>query len=59
VTCSNAVITDEIRNLSVGPLFTITKYQAMDINGYTFNTMAQDKKSVYQNSSINRGDMGA
>jgi hypothetical protein len=44
-TCSNnAVITDEIRNLAAGPLFTVTRYQAMDINGYTFYTTAQDKK---------------
>jgi hypothetical protein len=46
--CSNnAVITDEIWNLAAGPLFTITIYQAMDINGCTFYTMAQDKKCVY------------
>jgi hypothetical protein len=52
-TCSNnVVITDEIRYLVAGPLFTFTRYQAMDINGYTFYTMAQDKKSVYQNSSV-------
>jgi hypothetical protein len=52
-TCSNnAVITDEIRNLAAGPLFTVTRYEAMDINGYTFYTMAQDKKSVYQNSGV-------
>jgi hypothetical protein len=51
-TCSNAVITKEIRNLAAGPLFTITKYQAMDINGYTFYTMTQNKKSVYQNSGV-------
>jgi hypothetical protein len=24
----------------------------MDINGYTFYTMTQDKKSVYQNSGV-------
>jgi hypothetical protein len=24
----------------------------MDINGYTFYTMAQDKKSVYQNNGV-------
>jgi hypothetical protein len=36
-TCrNNAVITDEIKNLEAGPLFTVTRYQAMDINGYTF-----------------------
>jgi hypothetical protein len=40
-TCSNnVVITDEIRNLAMGPLFTVTRYQAMDINGYTFYTVA-------------------
>jgi hypothetical protein len=52
-TCSNnAVITDKIRNLAAGPLFTVTRYEGMDINGYTFYTMTQDKKSVYQNSGV-------
>jgi hypothetical protein len=52
-TCSNnVVITDKIRNLAVGPLFNVTRYKAMDINGYTFYTIAQDKKSVYQNSGV-------
>jgi hypothetical protein len=51
-THNNAIVTDEIRNLAAGPLFTVTKYQAIDINGYTFYTMAQDKKSVYQNSGV-------
>jgi hypothetical protein len=52
-TCSNnVVITDEIRNLAVGLLFTGTRYQAMDINGYTFYSMAQDKKRIYQNSGV-------
>jgi hypothetical protein len=36
----------------VGPLFTITRYEGIDINGYTFYTMTQDKKSVYQNSGV-------
>jgi hypothetical protein len=49
---NNTVITDEIRNLAVGPLFTVTRYVAMDINGYTFYTMAQDKTGVYQNSDV-------
>jgi hypothetical protein len=32
-TCNNnAVITDEIRTLAAGPLFIVTRYQAMDIN---------------------------
>jgi hypothetical protein len=40
-TCNNnVVITNEIRNLAAGPLFTVTRYKAMDINGYTFYTMA-------------------
>jgi hypothetical protein len=51
--CSNnAVITDEIRNLAAGPFFTFTRYEGMNINGYTFYTMTQDKKSVYQNSGL-------
>jgi hypothetical protein len=52
-TCSNNVaITDKIRNLAAGPLFTVTRYEGMDINGYTFYTMTEDKKSVYQNSGV-------
>jgi hypothetical protein len=52
-TCSNnAVITDEIRNLAAGPLFTVTRYEVMYINGYTFYTMTYDIKSVYQNSGV-------
>ena len=41
-----------LRSWAVGPLFTITSYQAYDINGYTFYTTAQDKKSTYQNSGL-------
>jgi hypothetical protein len=52
-TCiNNAIITTEIRNLAAGPLFTLTRYEEMDINGYTFYTMSQDKKSVYQKSGV-------
>ena len=43
---------DALRSLAVGPLLTITSYQAYDINGYTFYTTAQDKKSTYQNSGV-------
>jgi hypothetical protein len=50
--CSAAVTDNLITKLAVGPLFTVTTYQAMDINGYTFYTMAQDAKSVYQNSGV-------
>jgi hypothetical protein len=39
-TCSNNdVITDEIRNIAAGPLFTVTRYEAMNMNEYTFYTM--------------------
>ena len=38
--------------MAAGPLITITSYQAYDINGYTFYTTAQDKKSTYQNSGV-------
>jgi hypothetical protein len=52
-TCSNnVVIADEIRNLAAEPLFTVTRYEGMDINGYTLYTMTQYKKSVYQNSGV-------
>jgi hypothetical protein len=52
-TCNNnVVITDEIRNIAAGPLFTITRYEGMYINGYTFYSMTQDKKSVYQNIGV-------
>jgi hypothetical protein len=36
----------------MGPLFTDTRYEGMYINGYTFYTMTQDKKSIYQNSGV-------
>jgi hypothetical protein len=40
---NNVVFTDKNRNLAVGPLFIVTRYQAMDINGYTFYTMPRIK----------------
>ena len=44
--------TDDIKKLAAGPIFTVTIYQAYDINGYTFYTVQQDKKSIYQNSGV-------
>ena len=35
-----------------GPIFTVMTYQGYDINGYTFYTEQQDKKSTYQNSGV-------
>jgi hypothetical protein len=31
---------------------TVARYEGMNINGYTFYTMTQDKKSVYQNRGV-------
>lgn len=41
-----------IRKLAAGPLFTVTTYEGYDINGFTFYTLRQDEKSIYQNSSV-------
>jgi hypothetical protein len=41
-----------LKKLAHGPIFTIVTYQGYDINGYTFYTKQQDKKSMYQNSGI-------
>ena len=41
------VSNDDIRKLAAGPIFTLMTYQAYDINGYTFYTIQQDKKSIY------------
>ena len=47
---SSTSCTDKmLRKLAKGPFFTVTTYQGYDINGYTFYTIDQDKKSVYQN----------
>ena len=46
VTASDVSI-DDIKKLAAGPIFTVTTYQAYDINGYTFYTIHQDKKSIY------------
>jgi len=49
---SNSSTGESLENLAKGPLFTITSYQGYDINGYTFDTFAQDQKSTYQNSGV-------
>ena len=38
--------------LARGPSSTIVKFQGYDINGYTFYTSAQDRKSTNQNSGV-------
>ena len=39
-----------VKNLAREPVSTVVTYQSYDINGYTFYTDDQDRKSVYQNS---------
>jgi hypothetical protein len=41
-----------LKKLAYGPIFTIVTYQGCDINGYTFYTEQQDKKSTHQNSGV-------
>jgi hypothetical protein len=36
-----------LKKLAHGPIFTVVIYQGYDINGYTFYTEQQDKKSIY------------
>jgi hypothetical protein len=40
------------KKLARDPIFTVVTYQGYDINGYTFYTKQQDKKSTYQNSGV-------
>ena len=50
---SSTSCTDKrLLKLAKGPFFIVTTYQGHAINGYTFYTIDQDKKSVYQNSAI-------
>jgi hypothetical protein len=41
-----------LKNLAHGPIFTVVTYQGYDINGYTFYTEQQNKKSTYSNSGV-------
>ena len=49
---ANNLANDNIKKLAASPIFTVMTYQAYDINGYTFYTVQQDKKSIYHNSGI-------
>jgi hypothetical protein len=44
-------VSDTVRWISYGPRATIVKYEAYNINGYTFRTKSSDGK-VYQNSGV-------
>ena len=43
---------EQLQWLARGPSITIMQYQGYEINGYTFYTRAQDKKSTNQNSGV-------
>jgi hypothetical protein len=49
---SDTSISEYLQKLAHDPIFTVVTYQGYDINGYTFYTEYQDKKSTYQNSGV-------
>jgi hypothetical protein len=49
---SETQTSEYLKKLARGPIFIIVTYQEYDINGYTFHTKQQDKKSTYQNSGV-------
>jgi hypothetical protein len=49
---SDTQISEYLKQLAHGPIFTVMTYQGYDINGYMFDTEQQDKKSTYQNSGV-------
>jgi hypothetical protein len=49
---SDTPISEYLQKLTRDPIFTVVTYQGYDINGYTFYTKRQDKKSTYQNSDV-------
>jgi hypothetical protein len=49
---SETQTSEYLKNLVCGPIFTIVTYQGYDINGYTFYTEQQDKKSTHKNSGV-------
>jgi hypothetical protein len=47
-----STIHPQLALLAKGPSSTIVKFQAYDINGYTFYTRDQDRKTTHQNSGV-------
>nr|XP_043622166.1 uncharacterized protein LOC122593779 [Erigeron canadensis] len=45
-------VDEQVKRLAFGPKQCVLKYQAYDINGYTFYTKQQDAKSTMQNSVV-------
>jgi hypothetical protein len=49
---SDTQISEYLKKLARGRIFIVVTYQGYAINGYTFYTEEQDKKSTYQNSNV-------
>jgi hypothetical protein len=49
---SDTQTSEYLKKLARGSIFIVVTYQGYDINGYTFYTEQQDKKSTYQNSGV-------
>ncbi|KAD3640956.1 hypothetical protein E3N88_30179 [Mikania micrantha] len=45
-------VDETVKRLGQGPYFRVKSYQSYDINGYTFYTKDQDKKSTMQNNGV-------
>jgi hypothetical protein len=54
-----STIYPQLALLARGPSSTIVKFQAYDINGYTFYTRDQDRKTIHQNSGVCIDAMGS
>ena len=52
----DSTIDVQLQWLARGPSATFIQYQGYEINGYTFYTKAQDKKSTNQNSGVRDGN---
>jgi hypothetical protein len=49
---NNNIVGDQLYLLAGSPSSTVLTFQGYDINGNTFYTISQDKKSTNQNSSV-------
>ena len=49
---NNTTVEDQLYLLANTPSSTVLTFQGYKINGNTFYTIAQDKKSTYQNSGV-------
>ena len=49
---NDIVVEDQVYLLASSPCWTLVTYQGYEINGNTFYTIAQDKKSTNQNSGV-------